>query len=192
VRNVCRRETLRGLIVVGALASLTAAAARAGPYEGTADDYAQISQLMTRYSDGLDNRDAQGWASVFTEDGAFRDFHLCLVGRKQIAGFIEQLRSRPEHPGATPRPKSRHINGHPWIEYLDRDHATAHTFVMVVGEVGRDHVGGGIEVTGTYDDQLRRVGGGWLIADRHELSPGDGPPPCPSRQEPLESHDARK
>jgi hypothetical protein len=169
---------LRRLVMAGALASLTAAAAHAGRYEGTADDYAQISRLMTQYSDALDNRDAQGWASVFTEDGAFRDFHLCLVGRKQIAGFIEQLASHPPSPEATTRPKSHHVNGHPWIEYLDRDHATAHTFLMVVGDIGRNHIGGGIEVTGTYDDQLRRVGGHWLIADRRELSPGDGPPPC--------------
>jgi hypothetical protein len=187
---------LRRVIMAGALASLTAAAAHAGNYEGTADDYAQISALMIRYSDALDNRDAQGWASVFTQQGAFRDFHVCLVGRKQIAGFIEQLRSRAQQAESTPRPKNHHINGHPWIEYLDRDHATAHTFVMVVGDVGRNHVGGGIEVTGTYDDQLERVGGHWLIADRRELSPGDGPPPCrqerTSHQEPQESHDAEQ
>jgi len=164
--------------VAGVLVSLMTVAAPAAPYEGTADDYAQISLLMNKYSDALDSQDARGWASVFTEDGAFRDFHLCLLGRKQIAGFIEKLRSRPPSPEATSRPKSHHINSRPYIEYLDRNHATAHTFVMVVGDVGRNHTGGGIEVTGTYDDQLRREGNVWLIADRREISPGDGPPPC--------------
>jgi hypothetical protein len=171
------------VIVAGALVWVMTVAAHAATYEGTADDYAQINRLMNKYSDALDNRDAQGWASVFTEDGAFRDFHLCLIGRKQIAGFIEQqLRSRPQSPEATQRPRSHHINSHPWIEYLDRDHAIAHTFVMVVGDVGRNHVGGGIEVTGIYDDQLRREGSDWLIADRREISPGDGPPPCQENQ----------
>ena len=192
-------EKLRRLMMAGVLASLTAALAHAGSYEGTADDYSQINRLMTRYSAALDNRDAQGWASVFTQAGAFRDFHLCLVGRKQIAAFVEQLKSRGQPSEATARPRSHHINGHPLIEYLDRDHATAHTFVMVVGDVGRNHVGSGIEVTGTYDDQLKRVGGHWLIADRREISPGDGPPPCEqaappgrtSHQQPLETHDGK-
>jgi len=193
---------MRQTRVIWALAFATAIAVAGSPmaasYQGTADDYAQISQLMTRYSDALDNRDAQAWASVFTEDGAFRDFHLCLFGRKQIAGFIEQLGSRPATPQTAPRPKSHHVNGHPLIEYPDRDHATAHTFLMVVGDVGRNHVGGGIEVTGTYDDQLRRVGGHWLIADRREISPGDGPPPCQratsqtTQQESSESHHVEK
>jgi SnoaL-like domain len=173
VHDACRR-----VLVAGAFALLMTVAAHAAPYEGTADDYAQISRLMNKYSDALDNRDARGWARVFTEDGTFRDFHLCLIGRRQIAGFIEQLKSRPQSPEATSRPKSHHINSHPWIEYLDRNHATAHTFVMVVGDVGRNHTGGGIEVTGIYDDQLRREGNEWLIADRREISPGDGPPPC--------------
>jgi hypothetical protein len=159
---------------------LAIGSAVAGTYEGTADDYAQISQLMTKYSYTLDNRDAQGWASVFTEDGAFRDLHLCLVGRKQIAGFIDNLNARPAPAGAAERPKSRHINENRSIEYIDRNNAIAHSFVMVVGDVGRDHVGGGIEITGIYDDKLKRVRGRWLIADRHELSPGDGAPPCPA------------
>src|SRR5215475_5287386 len=145
-----RAGTFHRLIMAGALASVTATPVCAGRYEGTADDYAQISRLMTRYSDALDNRDAREWASVFTEDGAFRDFHLCLLGRKQIAGFIEQLNANSAKPQAGARPKSRHVNGHPLIEYLDRDHATAHTFLIVVGDVGRDHKGDGIEVTGTY------------------------------------------
>ena len=162
------------------VAALAVSGASAGPYEGTADDYAQISQLMTKYSYALDTLDAKGWASVFTDDGVFRDFHLCLVGRKQIAGFIEKSRARQKTAGAATGPKSYHINENRSIEYIDRDHAIAHSFVMVVGDVDREHHGRGIEVTGTYDDKLIRVNGHWLIADRHEISPGDGPPPCPA------------
>ena len=174
-----RQRTLRWA-AASAAAFLAMGSAVAVAYEGTADDYAQISQLMAKYSYTLDNRDAQGWASVFTEDGVFRDVHLCLIGRKQIAGFIDNLNARPKPEGAADRPKSRHINENRSIEYLDRNTAIAHSFVMVVGDVTREHVGAGIEITGIYDDKLKRVHGHWLIADRHELSPGDGPPPCPA------------
>jgi hypothetical protein len=136
---------------------------------------------MTKYSYTLDNRDPQGWASVFTEEGMFRAAQFCLVGRKELAGLIEKQRNaRPPAPGSDARPKNHHIETSLSIEYVDRDHALSHSFVMVVGDVGRDHVGGGIQVTGTYDDKLTRVKGHWLIADRLEVSPGDGPPlPCP-------------
>ena len=167
-------------VIAGGMAVLVTGAAIAARYEGNADDYSQISQLMTKYSYTLDNHDAQGWASVFTEKGIFRDTNLCLIGRSQIAGYIEKMNARPRRPGADNRPKSRHINENRSIEYIDRNHAIAHSFVMVVGDVGRNHVGGGIEVTGTYDDKLTRVNGRWLIADRHEFSPGDRAPPCPA------------
>ncbi len=130
---------------------------------------------MTKYSYTLDEHDAQSWASVFTEDGAFRAAQFCLVGRKQLAGLIEKMVARAP-PDAATRPKSRHINENRSIEYIDRDNAISHSFVMVVTDVGRDHTGMGIEVTGIYDDKLKRVHGHWLIADRLEVSPGDGPP----------------
>ena len=168
-------------VVVAGMALLATGSAFAARYEGTADDYSQISQLMTKYSYTLDNHDAQGWASVFTADGVFRAAQFCLVGRAQLAGLIEKQNLHRPPSGAADRPKSRHINENRSIEFLDRNHAIAHSFVMVVGDVGRNHVGGGIEVTGTYDDKLERVNGHWLIADRLEVSPGDGPPlPCPT------------
>jgi hypothetical protein len=167
-------------LAVGIL--IVAGSAAAAGYPGTADDYAQISQLMTKYSYTLDTRDPAGWASVFTQDGMFRAAQFCLVGRKELAGLMEkQLKAHPASPESAKRPKSHHVESSLSIEYLDRDHALSHSFVIVVGDVGRDHVGGGIEVTGTYDDRLTRVNGHWLIADRLEVSPGDGPPlPCPA------------
>lgn len=174
------RRILRLPAIAAGMTVLAASAAVAAGYEGTADDYAQISQLMTKYSYTLDNKDAQGWASVFTEDGLFRAAQFCLVGRKELAGLMEKQNARPAPADAATRPKSRHINENRSIEFIDRNNAIAHSFVMVVGDVGRDHVGGGITVTGTYDDKLKRVNGHWLIADRLEVSPGDGPPlPCP-------------
>ena len=168
-------------VIAGSAAALICGSALAADYEGTADDYAQISLLMTKYSYTLDNHDADGWASVFTEDGIFRAAQFCLVGRKQLADLIDKQNARRSAAGAANRPQSRHINENRSIEFLDRNHAISHSFVMVVGDVGRNHVGGGIEVTGTYDDKLTRVHGHWLIADRLEVSPGDGLPlPCPA------------
>jgi hypothetical protein len=111
----------------------------------------------------------------------FRAAQFCLVGRKELAGLVDKMNARPAAPGSGDRPKSHHVESSLSIDYLDRDHALSHSFVMVVGDVGRDHAGGGLEVTGTYEDKLTRVKGRWLIADRLEVSPGDGPPlPCPA------------
>jgi SnoaL-like domain len=174
------RLTQRVIPALAAAASLAAGSAVAADYSGTADDYAQISVLMTKYSYTLDNRDAKGWASVFTEDGMFRAAMFCLMGRKELAGLIDKMNARPATPESANRPKTHHIESSLSIDYLDRDHALSHSFVMVVGDVGRNHVGGGIETTGTYEDKLTRVNGRWLIADRLEVSPGDGPPlQCP-------------
>ena len=171
----------RALTALAIGTMICAGSALAASYRGTADDYAQISQLMTKYSYALDNRDAQGWASVFTEEGMFRAAQFCLVGRKELAGLVDKMNARPAAPGSGDRPKSHHVESSLSIDYLDRDHALSHSFVMVVGDVGRDHSGGGLEVTGTYEDKLTRVKGRWLIADRLEVSPGDGPPlPCPA------------
>jgi hypothetical protein len=174
------RRVARLRVVAAGVSVLATGVGVAAGYEGTADDYSQISQLMTRYSYTLDNHDPQGWAGVFTEDGLFRAAQFCLVGRKQMADLVEKQNARPPPADAATRPKTHHINENRSIEFIDRDNAIAHSFVMVVADVGRDHVGGGIQVTGTYDDKLKRVRGHWLIADRLEVSPGDGPPlPCP-------------
>lgn len=176
------RFTQRVIRALAAGAALAAGSVSAASYQGTADDYSQISTLMTQYSYALDNRDAKGWASVFTDDGMFRAAMFCLVGRKELAGLIDKMNARPTTPESTNRPKNHHIESSLSIEYVDRDHALSHSFVMVVGDVGRNHVGGGIETTGTYDDKLTRVNGRWLIADRLEVSPGDGPPlQCPAK-----------
>ena len=177
-----RKRGLRSSVLLIAAAAIVATgSAAASGYEGTADDFTQISLLMTQYSYALDNHDAQRWASVFTEDGSFRAAQFCLVGRKELAGLIDKQNARPAPADAATRPKTRHINGNLAIEYIDHDNAISHSFVMVVGDVGRDHTGGGIQVTGTYDDKLKRVRGHWLISDRLEVSPGDGPPlACPA------------
>ena len=53
------------------------------------DDYAEILQLYFKYPMVLDGRDAEGYADLFTSDGAFNEY----VGR---AALIDFVRTRPD------------------------------------------------------------------------------------------------
>jgi hypothetical protein len=54
----------------------------------TGDDFAEIMQLYFKYPMVLDNRDAEGYADLFTADGKFND----NVGRAALVNFV---RTRP-------------------------------------------------------------------------------------------------
>jgi hypothetical protein len=149
---------------------------------GTGDDVGQISQLMAKYSLALDDKDAQGWASTFTPNGIFHGGGFCLVGRGDLAALVEKQAAQAAARPPSTAPKSHHVAAIGPIVYQDRNHATVHSFVMVVRDMARNSTGGGLSVTGTYDDNLERVNGRWLFADRLEISPGDPTPaPCPAK-----------
>jgi hypothetical protein len=148
-------------------------------YRGTADDFAEISQLFARYSIALDSRDAAQWAAVFTKKGMFHAAQFCAVGPEELAGIVKNMGGGAAPQSAT-RPKSHHVSSVGPIVYLDKNHATVQSFLMVVGDVSRDRTGGGITTTAIYEDKLERENGRWLIADRLVVAPGDGPPKtCP-------------
>ena len=75
--------------VIAALvfAAASPASAQAAP-RLTGEDYAEILQLYFKYPMVLDSRDAEGYADLFTPDGAFND----NVGRAALISFV---RSRP-------------------------------------------------------------------------------------------------
>ena len=168
-RNDCRalRPRLRSAARLVAACLLCASSAEAADYQGTVDDYVQITQLQARYDYALDNWDGKAWASVFTEDGVF---HMgatrCVVGHEQMIALLQKMA-----PSYANLPPQQHVTVTGPISYIDKDHAWVHSPIMLIGSAGfiRPLVRGtGLAYTAAYDDTLRRVNGRWLIADRSE------------------------
>jgi hypothetical protein len=164
------RHIRNGLVAAGSVAAALAmfeSPAVAADYQGTADDYMQITQLQAKYDYALDNWDGKAWASVFTEDGIFHGGPTrCVIGHEQMIALLEKMA-----PSYTSLPPQQHVTVTGPITYIDKDHAWVHSPIMVIGSAGfiRPMVGGtGIAFTGAYDDTLKRVNGRWLIADRAE------------------------
>jgi hypothetical protein len=156
-------------IFVAAFASMAAPSnAAEGAYVGAPEDFMQISQLFSKYNFDIDNGDGVAWASNFTEDGVFQDPSWCALGREALIGVVgrnPRLGKDLEH---------RHVHSLGPIIYIDKDHATAHSTVMLVTETGSGKAGG-ISITGTYDDKMTRVNGQWKFAYRFVQRPSKAP-----------------
>lgn|GEM_PF-144196 len=161
-----------------AMGAGSAGAASKAPYKGTADDFVEISQLFARYDFTIDNGDGEGWADTFTPNGVFRDPSWCAIGREKLIGVVGR------DPKVGKDQLHHHVPALGPIEYVDRNTAHVHSTVMVVGETGAGKSGGGIQVTGTYDDTLVRRNGRWLFAYRLVSRPSATPPIACSAQPP--------
>ncbi|OYX30227.1 MAG: hypothetical protein B7Y99_11930 [Caulobacterales bacterium 32-69-10] len=146
------------------------------PYVGTAEDFMQINQLFSKYNYDIDNGDGVAWAGDFTEDGVFQDPSWCAIGREALIGVV----GREPHLGRDL--EHRHVHSLGPIVYIDKDHATVHSTVVLVTETGFGKTGG-ISITGTYDDKLSRVNGEWKFAYRFVQRPSRTPPiPCSAKR----------
>lgn len=161
------------MILACALAGWAATPALAKrAYVGTPDDFMQISQLFSQYNYTIDNGDGEGWAATFTDDGVFRDPSWCAIGRDALIAVV----GRDKRVGRDQ--DHHHVPALGPITYVDRYTALVHSTVMVVRETGFGKTGG-IMVTGTYDDRLKRVNGQWRFAYRQVHRPSEKPPiPC--------------
>jgi hypothetical protein len=158
-------------LIAGAalLSACTTASPGPGGYQGTATDFMQIYQLFQKYNYDINIDDGDAWASDFTPDGVFQDPSNCAIGR-------EALSNVPGHhvsPGKDV--KTFHFSMPGTIAYIDRNHATVHSDVLVVAETGAGK-SGGINITGAYDDKLTRLNGQWKFAYRFVQRPNKTPP----------------
>jgi hypothetical protein len=163
------------LCAVTLLAMAASPAGAQRKYVGTPDDFMQISQLFSQYNYTIDNGDGEGWAHTFTADGVFRDPSWCAIGRDaliSVVGRDARVGKDQDH---------HHVPALGPIVYQDRDTATVHSTVMVIRETGFGKTGG-IMVTGTYDDRLKRVNGRWLFSYRWVHRPSATPPIACARQ----------
>jgi hypothetical protein len=152
------------LICLGVVSFFTFNTAFAGDY---ADDRAAIMELQSRYLFALDFRDAETYASTFTEDGILNWARGDIKGRKAIYDFIASGTYDPA--GSAEKGKwpaaSRHfvsnqiikVNGNTarslsyWFEATNN---TADRKTMVLGLFGH------------YEDELVKIDGQWYFKKR--------------------------
>jgi uncharacterized protein (TIGR02246 family) len=121
------------------------------------EDRLDIRELVERWSDGTNNRDWPALEALFTDDavwevGAPLDFTV-RGGRQIVAELREKMRPS-QYVVQTP---------HAIIVQVQGDTATARS---TIHEVCRFADGTGLEMTGTYFDELVRTTGGWRFRRR--------------------------
>ena len=131
----------------------------------TADDRLDIQELMARYSRAIDFGRWEEMPEFFTDDCTL-DFGKVMgshKGREAVKTFGTMLAGA----GLT----MRHYVTNVMIEG-EGDHATATTYVLAfTGQIGSL-----MPTTGRYEDELRKVGGRWLLHVRRGIieMPGQG------------------
>lgn len=122
----------------------------------SADNAEAIRRLMVEYGRLLDLRDAQGWAALFTADGAWSGGarYGVIAGRAGLAEFIEREFSNT--------PPCVHIFGAAAITLREADAAAWSRWMLV------EHGPQGLRIAlaGSYSDTLARTGEGWRFRRR--------------------------
>jgi ketosteroid isomerase-like protein len=115
----------------------------------------RILERLAIYALTIDSKDAVGWANCFTEDGVFGQGEYAIRGRDNLRAYAEI------HGKAL---GSRHITTSPHYRIAESGlTATGRsTTVVTVATPG----GYKIAMTGGYEDELKKIGGEWLIARR--------------------------
>ena len=124
------------------------------------EDRLDITDLVARYNQAIDFRDAAAYADTFTDDGVFQ-----ISGQPEIKGR-EKLMRMIERLGP---PNSRH-----WINNItiegDGDEAVMRCYLMFLRDLR-------ITSMGFYVNTLRRIDGRWKFA-RRDYTPDAVPGPA--------------
>ena len=119
-------------------------------------DRVEIEALRGEFTDASMMLDFDRFASLFTEDGAWRMPHIGeeLAGRDQIRAGVERLRGLWAFFVQT---------AHPGTIQLDGDTAAGRAYVA---EFGRFRDGGSTLNYSIYHDRYRRTPDGWKFEER--------------------------
>ena len=121
-----------------------------------------ISDLIGRYAECADNKDAEAYASLFAPDAHFTVHHMpTITGRKAVYEFIAGL---PDNV-----PDTWHQMTSQRVDYLGDGKATGTVYYVALSDIGLDH-------WGRYEDEYREVEGRWCFQKRisriEGLAPG--------------------
>jgi len=133
-----------------------------------AQDRAAIEALMWRYVRALDSMDADGYAAVFTEDGAFRSGSTQHQGRAEMKQMIADLKkTRDERAAAgTASAPMYHVIANHQITFTGPNEARYDSYWMTVFGAAGPSTPVRVAAAGRGVDQLVRVNGQWLIKNR--------------------------
>jgi hypothetical protein len=117
-----------------------------------------IRELIDRYSYAVNERDWQAFESCFSEDAVWdvgKPFDFRVQGRSSVVEVARTKISEQDFVIQTP---------HATVIWLDGDRARAHSTVMEIVSAGGGATG--IQMFGTYADELIRSGDGWSFSSR--------------------------
>ncbi|MFM1885371.1 MAG: hypothetical protein RL026_528 [Pseudomonadota bacterium] len=162
-------EAIRAFLVQRA--NEAKAAATAPRYDDAyARDRAEIEDLSARYVFALNWQDADAYAATFTEDGVLDWAGGVVKGREAIRSEVRNMRgyfAKREQAEAPTRPaRLRHFVTNRIIK-VEGDRASSVAYWVEFNNDNRErwpYVG----AYGHFEDELRKVGGRWLIA-RHVI-----------------------
>jgi ketosteroid isomerase-like protein len=119
-------------------------------------DRVEIEALRGEFTDASMMHDWDRFASLFTEDGAWRMPHINeeLVSREEIRAGVERLRGLWDFFVQ---------NAHPGTVELEGDTAVGRAYIA---EFGRFRDGGTLLNYSLYHDRYRRTPDGWKFAER--------------------------
>ncbi|WP_419553100.1 nuclear transport factor 2 family protein [Candidatus Poriferisodalis sp.] len=129
----------------------------------TNDDRVEIRDLISRYNKAIDTGDADGYANTFTPDGEFIGIVGTFNGRDELRAFAAAY--------ATEEQYAEFASAQHWVTNIVADgdgaEATVFSHLQMVKPLPD---GGRILLVGHYDDDVRKVDGRWLFAQRIVVS----------------------
>jgi uncharacterized protein (TIGR02246 family) len=160
-----RNATSAWLAVLSALSLMTGAGAWAA--DGYAEDRAQIEDLMGRYLFAMDWRDADAYASTFTEDGVLEHAGGVEKGREAIRAFINRMKDNEAKRNAQSklRPARTRHNITNTIIKIDGGKAISRSYWTAYSN-NNDQRKAEISSYGHYEDELVKRDGKWLFSRR--------------------------
>ncbi|MBN2419382.1 MAG: nuclear transport factor 2 family protein [Deltaproteobacteria bacterium] len=132
-----------------------------------ADDRAAIMELQSRYVFALDFRDAEAYASTFTEDGSLHWARGEIKGRKAIYDFIASGTYDPAskaEKGKWPA-ASRHFVTNQIIK-VDGNTARSFSYWFEATNNTADRKTMVLGLFGHYEDELVKIEGQWYFKKR--------------------------
>jgi hypothetical protein len=166
------RKSLAWPLLAAALLVCDLQLASAQPAEALQSllDRAEIEELVARYVHALDTRDAEAYASVFTEDAVYEVTGTVYRGRDAIRKIVTDLTQARETSlanGVQPA-ALYHVMSNSSIEILSETEARHVSYAQTVraAEGGQFIVG----FMGRYEDEIVKRDGRWQIANRKLVS----------------------
>jgi uncharacterized protein (TIGR02246 family) len=161
---------------MAALVTLPAAAQTRAPtsgtFVGTLEDRAAIEKLMWTYDRMLDTYDADGYAKLFTEDGAFGQ----TKGREALHKMVADIaKGHDERRAKGEKISMRHFTMNQYLEFTGPATARYHYYHQTIFGTGAatSPDPARIAAAGNGVDDLVKVDGKWLIKYRNVAANDD-------------------